>query len=73
MRQMISDERLTEFEHIIAYSFRQRRWLRQALTHSSYSREQKKTPDYAQEGNKGNKCKDIKELWQRNKTIRYRI
>ncbi len=46
MKQMISDERLTEFENIIAYSFRQRRWLCQALTHSSYSQEQKKTPNY---------------------------
>lgn len=47
VKPVLSDERLTQFENIIAYSFRQRRWLCQALTHSSYSREQqRKVADY---------------------------
>lgn len=45
---MISEEKMTEFEGKIGYSFRDRALLLQALTHSSFVNEQKinKRPDY---------------------------
>lgn len=47
MKTSLTEQRLTEFEQILDYRFQNRKWLRQALTHSSYSREQQqKTEDY---------------------------
>lgn len=47
MKKILSEEKLDRFEAIIGYRFQDRKWLYQALTHSSYSREQqKKVADY---------------------------
>lgn len=47
MSVRLSEERLSKFEGIIGYQFQDRRWLRAALTHSSYSMEHPgKTTDY---------------------------
>lgn len=37
--RLLTDKKLSQFETIIGYHFTNRDWLRQALTHSSYSKE----------------------------------
>lgn len=47
MKARLTKEQLEKVEEIIAYRFRDRSWLVQALTHSSFSREQQQmTADY---------------------------
>lgn len=43
MKNRLLEEKAEKFEKRIGYSFRNRKWLEQALTHSSYSKEQQKT------------------------------
>ena len=47
MKARLTEKQLDRFEELIEYRFQNRKWLRQALTHSSYSKEQQqKVADY---------------------------
>lgn len=37
--KLLPDDKLASFEEVIGYHFKDRKWLRQALTHSSFSKE----------------------------------
>ena len=43
MKARLTEKQLDQFEGLIEYRFKNRKWLRQALTHSSYSKEQQQT------------------------------